>query len=38
MCIRDRLKELEESLTKGGGKHSPTGSSWTERLKSFFTV
>ena len=35
---RKLLKELEESLTKGGGKHSPTGSSWTERLKSFFTV
>ncbi len=32
------LKELEESLTKGGGKHSPTGSSWADRVKSFFTA
>jgi len=34
---RKLLKELEESLKKGGAKHSPTGSSWTDRLKSFFS-
>ena len=33
---RKLLKELDESLQKGGDKHSPTGSSWTDRLKSFF--
>jgi molecular chaperone DnaJ len=33
---RKLLKELEESLKKGGDKHSPSGSSWTDRLKSFF--
>ncbi|MGA8391013.1 MAG: molecular chaperone DnaJ [Burkholderiaceae bacterium] len=35
---RKLLKELEESLKKGGAKHSPTGSSWTDRLKSFFSA
>ena len=35
---RKLLKELEESLKKGGDKHSPTGSSWTDRLKSFFSA
>ena len=34
---RKLLKDLEESLKKGGAKHSPTGSSWTDRLKSFFS-
>ena len=34
---RKLLKDLEESLKKGGSKHSPTGSSWTDRLKSFFS-
>ena len=34
---RKLLRELEESLKKGGAKHSPTGSSWTDRLKSFFS-
>jgi molecular chaperone DnaJ len=33
---RKLLRELDESLKKGGGKHSPTGDSWTDRLKSFF--
>ncbi|WP_137894716.1 molecular chaperone DnaJ [Ramlibacter sp. 2FC] len=33
---RKLLKELEESIKKGGGKHSPTGDTWTDRLKSFF--
>lgn len=34
---RKLLRELDESLKKGGGKHSPTGDSWTDRLKSFFS-
>jgi molecular chaperone DnaJ len=33
---RKLLKEFDESLQKGGGKHSPTGNSWTDKLKSFF--
>jgi molecular chaperone DnaJ len=32
------LKELDESLRKGGAKHSPDGSSWAERIKRFFTA
>ena len=34
---RKLLKELDESLKKGGSKHSPSGESWTDRLKSFFS-
>ena len=34
---RKLLRELDESLKKGGSKHSPTGDSWTDRLKSFFS-
>ena len=30
------LKEFEESLSKGGGKHQPSGESWTDKLKGFF--
>jgi len=30
-------KELDESFKKGGSKHSPSGDSWTDRLKSFFS-
>ena len=33
---RKLLKDFEESLQKGGAKHSPTGNSWTDKLKSFF--
>ncbi len=33
---RKLLRELEESLKKGGGKHSPNSESWTDRIKSFF--
>ena len=33
---RKLLKEFDESLQKGGAKHSPTGDSWTDKLKSFF--
>lgn len=32
------LRELEDSLRKGGGKHSPSGDSWTDRLKKFFSA
>ena len=34
---RKLLKDLDESLKKGGSKHSPSGESWTDRLKSFFS-
>ena len=34
---RKLLRELEESLKKGGAKHSPSAESWTDRLKSFFS-
>jgi molecular chaperone DnaJ len=33
---RKLLKELDESLKKGGAKHSPTEDSWADRLKNFF--
>ena len=33
---RKLLKEFDESLRKGGGKHSPSTESWTDKLKSFF--
>ena len=35
---RKLLKEFEESLKKGGGKHSPSEDSWTDKLKNFFNV
>jgi molecular chaperone DnaJ len=35
---RKLFKELEESLKKGGAKHSPSGDSWTDKLKSFFSA
>jgi molecular chaperone DnaJ len=34
---RKLLRELDESFRKGGSKHSPSGDSWTDRLKSFFS-
>ena len=34
---RKLLKELDESLKKGGNRHSPTEDSWTDRLKKMFT-
>jgi molecular chaperone DnaJ len=33
---RKLLKELDESLRKGGAKHSPNEETWTDKLKSFF--
>ncbi len=34
---RRLLRELDESLKKGGNKHSPSGDTWTDRLKNFFS-
>ena len=34
---RKLLRELDEALKNGGSKHSPSGDSWTDRLKSFFS-
>ncbi len=34
---RKLLKELGESLKKGGNKHSPNEDTWTDKLKRFFT-
>jgi molecular chaperone DnaJ len=34
---RKLLRELEDSLKKGGGKHSPNGDTWTDKLKRFFS-
>jgi molecular chaperone DnaJ len=33
---RKLLKEFDESLKKGGAKHSPTSESWADKLKGFF--
>jgi len=35
---RKLLKELDESLKKGGAKHSPTEESWADKLKGFFSA
>ena len=35
---RKLLKEFDESLKKGGAKHSPTSDSWEDKLKGFFKV
>ena len=34
---RKLLRDLEDSLKKGGARHSPSGESWTDRLKNFFS-
>jgi molecular chaperone DnaJ len=34
---RKLLKELDESLKKGGNKHSPNEDGWAEKLRSFFS-
>ena len=34
---RKLLRELDESFKKGGSKHSPSGDSWTDRLKKMFS-
>ena len=33
---RKLLKEFDESLKKGGAKHSPNSDSWADKLKGFF--
>jgi molecular chaperone DnaJ len=33
---RKLLKELDESLRKGGAKHSPGEQSWSDKLRGFF--
>jgi molecular chaperone DnaJ len=33
---RKLLRDLDESLRKGGAKHSPNADSWTDRVKRFF--
>ena len=33
---RKLLKELDESIRKGGAKHSPSEEGWTDKLKNFF--
>lgn len=35
---RKLFKELDESLKKGGAKHSPTEETWTDKLKGFFSA
>ena len=35
---RKLLKEFDESIKKGGAKHSPTSDSWADKLKGFFKV
>jgi molecular chaperone DnaJ len=34
---RKLLKELDESLKKGGDKHSPTDKGWFDKAKEFFS-
>ena len=34
---RKLLKQLDESLEKGGGKHSPTEKTWFDKAKDFFS-
>jgi molecular chaperone DnaJ len=34
---RKLLKEFDESLKKGGAKHSPNEDSWTDKLKNLFS-
>jgi molecular chaperone DnaJ len=33
---RKLMKELDESLRKGGDRHSPNSKSWTDRVKDLF--
>jgi molecular chaperone DnaJ len=34
---RKLLKDFDDSLKKGGAKHTPTEEGWTDKLKSFFS-
>ncbi|MBL4672351.1 MAG: molecular chaperone DnaJ [Arenicella sp.] len=33
---KELFKELDDSINTGGRKHSPEGSSWSDKIKSFF--
>jgi len=33
---KELFRKLEESLGKGGSKHSPNSSSWLDGVKKFF--
>ncbi len=35
---RKILKDFDESLKKGGAKHTPTEEGWTDKLKNFFSA
>jgi molecular chaperone DnaJ len=35
---RRLLKDLDDSLKKGGAKHSPTEESWADKLRGFFSA
>ena len=35
---RKLLKEFDDTLKKGGAKHSPSEDSWTDKLKNFFSA
>lgn len=35
---RKLLKELDESIKKGGARHSPSEEGWADKLKNFFTA
>jgi molecular chaperone DnaJ len=35
---RKLLKEFDESLKKGGAKHSPSEEGWTDKLRNFFSA
>ncbi len=35
---RELLRKFDESLRRGGDRHSPRESTWVERLKGFFTA
>ena len=35
--LTEHQRELDESLKKGGARHSLSGESWTDRLKKFFS-
>ena len=35
---RKLLKELDESIKKGGAKHLPSEEGWTDKLKNFFSA
>ena len=34
---RKLLKEFDESIRKGGSKHSPSGDTWADKLKNLFS-